>query len=572
MKKTINNNQLRLADQGKEVTLYGWVANKRKFGEINFVDLRDKFGITQLVFNEPISFTKESVLEVNGLVVERKDKNLDLPTGEIEVLVKSYKVLSTSKEQLPFQIRDDIDVKEELRLEYKFLDLRRPVMQNTLKLRNDIIFAIREYLQSEAFTEVETPILSKATPEGARDFLVPTRNKANAFYALPQSPQLFKQLLMISSLEKYYQIARCFRDEDSRKDRQPEFTQLDIEVSFMDVESFQSYIEGLFKYFMKKVMNVELKVPFDRVKYDECIDKYGTDKPDFRYGNEIVTINDFCKNSDFNIIKSAPSVRLLKIDEVISKKDHKKLEEIAKKNKVKALFYFTVENNQVVESNFASKVPAEEIAKLIQAQANANGTYLICADKYENASQALGALRVELNSWYNWARDEYNFKWIVDWPMFEYDEESDTWAAAHHPFTQFDNTLEELDTLPKEQIRARSYDLVLNGFELGSGSARIYDEKMQEKMFEMIGLSKEAQQSKFGFFLKAFEYGVPPHCGIGLGIDRLVMILANHKTIRDVIAFPKNSRNEDLMTKAPSNVEADQLADVYLQVKEKEVE
>ncbi|MHA3795816.1 aspartate--tRNA ligase [Mycoplasma sp. VS31B] len=572
MKKTINNNQLRLADQGKEVTLYGWIANKRKFGEINFVDLRDKFGITQLVFNEPISFTKESVLEVNGLVVERKDKNLDLPTGEIEVLVKSYKVLSTSKEQLPFQIRDDIDVKEELRLEYKFLDLRRPVMQNTLKLRNDIIFAIREYLQSEAFTEVETPILSKATPEGARDFLVPTRNKANAFYALPQSPQLFKQLLMISSLEKYYQIARCFRDEDSRKDRQPEFTQLDIEVSFMDVESFQSYIEGLFKYFMKKVMNVELKVPFDRVKYDECIDKYGTDKPDFRYGNEIVTINDFCKNSDFNIIKSAPSVRLLKIDEVISKKDHKKLEEIAKKNKVKALFYFTVENNQVVESNFASKVPAEEIAKLIQAQANANGTYLICADKYENASQALGALRVELNSWYNWARDEYNFKWIVDWPMFEYDEESNTWAAAHHPFTQFDNTLEELDTLPKEQIRARSYDLVLNGFELGSGSARIYDEKMQEKMFEMIGLSKEAQQSKFGFFLKAFEYGVPPHCGIGLGIDRLVMILANHKTIRDVIAFPKNSRNEDLMTKAPSNVEADQLADVYLQVKEKEVE
>ncbi|MHA3859533.1 aspartate--tRNA ligase [Mycoplasma sp. Z463D] len=572
MKKTINNNQLRLADQGKEVTLYGWVANKRKFGEINFVDLRDKFGITQLVFNEPISFTKESVLEVNGLVVERKDKNLDLPTGEIEVLVKSYKVLSTSKEQLPFQIRDDIDVKEELRLEYKFLDLRRPVMQNTLKLRNDIIFAIREYLQSEAFTEVETPILSKATPEGARDFLVPTRNKANAFYALPQSPQLFKQLLMISSLEKYYQIARCFRDEDSRKDRQPEFTQLDIEVSFMDVESFQSYIEGLFKYFMKKVMNVELKVPFDRVKYDECIDKYGTDKPDFRYGNEIVTINDFCKNSDFNIIKSAPSVRLLKIDEVISKKDHKKLEEIAKKNKVKALFYFTVENNQVVESNFVSKVPAEEIAKLIQAQANANGTYLICADKYENASQALGALRVELNSWYNWARDEYNFKWIVDWPMFEYDEESNTWAAAHHPFTQFDNTLEELDTLPKEQIRARSYDLVLNGFELGSGSARIYDEKMQEKMFEMIGLSKEAQQSKFGFFLKAFEYGVPPHCGIGLGIDRLVMILANHKTIRDVIAFPKNSRNEDLMTKAPSNVEADQLADVYLQVKEKEAE
>ncbi|MFV8475199.1 aspartate--tRNA ligase [Mycoplasma sp. VS428] len=569
MKKTINNNQLRLADAGKQVTLYGWVANKRKFGEINFVDLRDKFGVTQLVFNSPITFTKESVLEVNGTVVERKDKNLDLPTGEIEVVVDSYNVLSSSKEQLPFQIRDDIDVKEELRLEYKFLDLRRPVMQNTLKLRNDIIFAIREYLQSEAFTEVETPILSKATPEGARDFLVPTRNKANAFYALPQSPQLFKQLLMIASLEKYYQIARCFRDEDSRKDRQPEFTQLDIEVSFMDVTSFQSYIEGLFKYFMKKVMNVELQIPFDRVKYDECIEKYGTDKPDFRYGNEIVSIPEFCQASDFNIIKNASSIRLLKIDEVISKKDFKKLEEIAKKNKVKALFYFTVENFQVAESNFATKVPASEIESLIKKQKNQNGTYLICADKYENASQALGALRVELNSWYGWAKDEYNFKWIVDWPMFEYDEENNSWAAAHHPFTQFDNTLEELDTLPKEQIRARSYDLVLNGFELGSGSARIYDEKMQEKMFEMIGLSKQDQQNKFGFFLKAFEYGVPPHCGIGLGIDRLVMILSNHKTIRDVIAFPKNSKNEDLMTQAPSNVEQSQLNDVYLEIKEK---
>ncbi|MFV8469592.1 aspartate--tRNA ligase [Mycoplasma sp. Sp48II] len=569
MKKTINNNQLRLADAGKQVTLYGWVANKRKFGEINFVDLRDKFGVTQLVFNSPITFTKESVLEVNGTVVERKDKNLDLPTGEIEVVVDSYNVLSSSKEQLPFQIRDDIDVKEELRLEYKFLDLRRPVMQNTLKLRNDIIFAIREYLQSEAFTEVETPILSKATPEGARDFLVPTRNKANAFYALPQSPQLFKQLLMIASLEKYYQIARCFRDEDSRKDRQPEFTQLDIEVSFMDVTSFQSYIEGLFKYFMKKVMNVELQIPFDRVKYDECIEKYGTDKPDFRYGNEIVSIPEFCQASDFNIIKNASSIRLLKIDEVISKKDFKKLEEIAKKNKVKALFYFTVENCQVAESNFATKVPASEIESLIKKQKNQNGTYLICADKYENASQALGALRVELNSWYGWAKDEYNFKWIVDWPMFEYDEENNSWAAAHHPFTQFDNTLEELGTLPKEQIRARSYDLVLNGFELGSGSARIYDEKMQEKMFEMIGLSKQDQQNKFGFFLKAFEYGVPPHCGIGLGIDRLVMILSNHKTIRDVIAFPKNSKNEDLMTQAPSNVEQSQLNDVYLEIKEK---
>ncbi|QNM93497.1 aspartate--tRNA ligase [Mycoplasma sp. Pen4] len=569
MNKTINNNQLRLSDEGRTVTLYGWVANKRRFGELNFVDLRDKYGITQLVFNTPIHFTKESVLEVVGKVVKRKDINPDLPTGEIEIAVDEYKVLSTSKDQLPFQIRDDIEVKEELRLDYKFLDLRRPIMQKTLKLRNDILFAIREYLQSEDFTEIETPILSKATPEGARDFLVPTRNGKDMFFALPQSPQLFKQLLMISGFERYYQIARCFRDEDSRKDRQPEFTQLDIEVSFMEVEQFQSYIEGLFKHFMKKVMNVDLQVPFERVKYDDCIRDYGTDKPDFRYENKITTIEDFLNNSDFNIIKNAPSKRLLKIDETITKKEFKKLEEIAKKNKVKALFYFVVSDNEITESNFASKVPAEELQKLINAQNNANGTYLICADKYNNDSQALGALRVELNSWYQWARDEYNFKWIVDWPMFEYDDENDTWAAAHHPFTQFDNSLEELDNLSKDQVRARSYDLVLNGYELGSGSARIYDEATQQKMFDMIGLSKEQQESKFGFFLKAFEYGVPPHLGIGLGIDRLVMVLSNQNTIRDCIAFPKNSKSEDVFTKAPSSVDASQLNDLFIQTVDK---
>ncbi|MFV9451681.1 aspartate--tRNA ligase [Mycoplasma sp. 4463] len=568
MKKTIKNNQLRLENVGQVVTLYGWVANKRRFGELNFVDLRDKFGITQLVFKTPISFTKESVLEVTGTVCERKDRNPDLPTGDIEILVDEYKVLSSSKEQLPFQIRDDIEVKEELRLEYKFLDLRRNVMQNNIKLRNDVIFAIREYLQSQEFTEIETPILSKATPEGARDFLVPTRNKENAFYALPQSPQLFKQLLMISGFEKYYQIARCFRDEDSRKDRQPEFTQLDIEVSFMDVHSFQSYIEGLFKHFMKKVMNVDIKVPFDRVRFDDCIRDYGTDKPDFRFENKIVDIPEFAKNSDFGIITSAPSIRLLHFVEKINKKEYKKLEEIAKKNKVKALFYLVVnENKEFVETNFAQKLNPADVQELISQFGE--GTYLICADKFENASQALGALRVELNSWYGWARDEYNFKWIIDWPMFEYDEETGKWAAAHHPFTQFDNPLEDLDKLPKEKIRAKSYDLVLNGFELGSGSARIYDEEVQTKMFEMINLSKEEQQNKFGFFLKAFEYGVPPHCGIGLGIDRLIMILANQKTIRDVIAFPKNSKNEDLMTQAPSSVDSEQLTELFLEVKSK---
>ncbi|MEI2462001.1 aspartate--tRNA ligase [Mycoplasmopsis felis] len=564
MNKTINNNELNLSNLNDQVILYGWVANKRKFGEINFVDLRDKYGITQLVFNEPINFPKESVLEVRGTVKERKDKNYDLPTGEIEVFVQQYKVLSSSKE-LPFQIRDDIEVKEELRLKYRFLDLRRPIMQKTIALRNKFIFAVREFLQNDGFLEIETPILSKATPEGARDFLVPTRN-LNEFYALPQSPQLFKQLLMISGFEKYFQIARCFRDEDSRKDRQPEFTQLDIEVSFTDVETFQSKIEKLFKYAMKKVMNVDIQIPFQRVNYDDCIRDFGSDKPDFRYDKKIIDINDFCNDSNFNIIKNESSKRLLKISEIITKKEFKILEEIAKKNKANALFYFTVQDGEILESNFANKV-MESIKKLINKFENKDGTYLIVANNFENASQSLGAVRVELNNWYKWAKDEFNFKWIVKFPMFEYDNENNKWDAAHHPFTQFDNTIEELNTLPKEQIKAKSYDLVLNGFELGSGSARIYDKEVQEKMFELIGLSKEEQEMKFGFFLNALNYGVPPHCGIGLGIDRIIMILANLSTIRDAIAFPKNSKNQDIFTNAPSGVEQKQLDELFISVK-----
>ncbi|TDV24280.1 aspartyl-tRNA synthetase [Mycoplasmopsis mustelae] len=561
MNKTINNNQLNLSNLNQKVTLYGWVANKRKLGGLNFVDLRDKFGITQLVFNQPIVFTKESVLEVTGTVVARKDANLELATGEIEVVVESYKVLSTAKE-LPFQIRDDIEVKEELRLRHRFLDLRRPMMQKTIALRNQVIFAMREYLQNNGFLEIETPILSKATPEGARDFLVPTRNH-NAFYALPQSPQLFKQLLMISGFERYFQIARCFRDEDSRKDRQPEFTQLDIEVSFMQPEFLQTQIEEMFQYVLKKVKNINIKIPFERVNYDDCIRDYGSDKPDFRYDVKLQDINDFCNDSNFDIIKNAPVKRLLKITEIINKKDFKILEEIAKKNKAKILFYFSIQGNEIVATNFAHKV-SDSIHIFLKNFDKVDGTYFIVADTYENASQALGAIRVELNSWFNWARNEYNFKWITQFPMFEYDAENNKWVAAHHPFTQFDHPMQEIDLLPKEKVKARSYDLVLNGFELGSGSARIYDKDMQQKMFELIGLNQKSQEEKFGFFLKSLDYGVPPHCGIGLGIDRIIMILADLNTIRDTIAFPKNSKNEDVFTQAPSSVEENQLQELFL--------
>ncbi|MEE3928627.1 aspartate--tRNA ligase [Mycoplasmopsis ciconiae] len=568
MNKIINNNQLRATDEGKYVTLYGFVANKRRFGELNFVDLRDRYGITQLVFNTPINFTKESCLEVSGKVVIRKDKNDKIDTGEIEILVDKYKVLSSANE-LPFPIRDDIDVKEDLRLKYRFLDLRRPVMQNGIILKNKVFAAIREFLQENDFLELETPILAKATPEGARDFLVPTRNY-NSFFALPQSPQLFKQLLMASGFERYYQFARCFRDEDSRKDRQPEFTQLDMEISFVDVEVFQDIIERMFKHFMAKIGH-NITIPFQRLKFDDCIRDYGSDKPDLRYDNKIVDINDFCNDSEFNIIKNAPSKRLLHIEEIISKKQFKQLEEIAKKNKVKALFYFTMDNGKILDTNFANKV-ASSVEQLVKSLNKNSGTFLITADKYEFASQALGALRVELNSIYNWARDEYNFSWIVDWPMFEYDEETNQWQAAHHPFTQFDHdNIDDLEKMDKSQIKARSYDLVLNGFELGSGSARIYDKEVQQKMFKFIGMDEQQQQNKFGFFLKAFDYAMPPTCGIGLGMDRLIMILSNNKTIRDVIPFPKNAKNQDVFTEAPSEISSEQLSELHIQtIKPKE--
>ncbi|EFF41733.1 aspartate--tRNA ligase [Mycoplasmopsis alligatoris] len=564
MNKTINNNQLRASDIGKKVTLYGFVANKRKFGELSFIDLRDRYGITQLVFKENTTFSRESVLEVTGTVALRKEENKLLETGQIEILVESYKVLSLAND-LPFVVRDDVEVKEENRLQYRYLDLRRPIMQKNLILKNKVFHAIREFMQENDFLEMETPILAKGTPEGARDFLVPTRNEGK-FFALPQSPQLFKQLLMVSGLERYYQFAKCFRDEDSRKDRQLEFIQLDIETSYLSVENFQAYIEKLFKYVMHKI-GIEIKIPFQRLKYFDCIRDYGTDKPDLRFDLKIQDINEFCNSTDFNIIKNASSKRMLIIEQIIEKKTFKNISEIAKKNKVNALFYFAIENSKVIHSNFASKVQ-EEVDILIKKQNIVNGTVFIAADKYESASQALGALRVELNNLFNYARDEYNFSWITDWPMFEFVEEENRWQAAHHPFTQFDNDLEEVKTMDKEKIMAKSYDLVFNGFELGSGSARIYNPVEQELMFDMIGLDKKQQEEKFGWFLRAFKYGVPPHCGIGLGMDRLIMILANQKTIRDVIPFPKNSKGQDVMTDAPNNIEQNSLDEVFITIKD----
>ncbi|WP_338822361.1 aspartate--tRNA ligase [Mycoplasmopsis felifaucium] len=561
--KYIRNNELSLNDLNKEVTIHGWIANKRRFGPFTFIDLRDRYGITQCVFEEDVNLPKESVLEVSGTVVARQTPNKNIPTGDIEIKVKTYTVLSQSNVEIPFAIRDDIETKEEIRLKHRYLDLRRPIMQYNLQMRHEIIHNIREFMYENDFLDIETPLLGKSTPEGARDFLVPTRNKG-MFWALPQSPQLFKQLLMISGFERYYQIVRCFRDEDSRKDRMPEFTQLDIETSFLNVEEFQTLMEQLVKQVMKLV-NYEVKLPFERIKFDDAIRDYGSDKPDLRFGYKIQDINEFCNDTDFDIIKNAKSKRLLFIDTEINKANFKTLEEIALKNKANILFYFVHHNGEITSTNFAKKVP-DAVKELISQNNNKNGTYFIVANEYEKASQALGAIRVELNDMFNYATEKFHFAWIVDWPMFEYNEEENKWDAAHHPFTRFACSIEELDKLPMNEIRAVAYDLVLNGFEIGGGSARIYTKEMQEKMFNFIGLTKEEQESKFGWFLKAFDYGVPPHCGMAFGIDRLIMILTNQKSLRDVIAFPKNAKNQDMLMDAPSEVANQQLEELGLQL------
>ncbi|TKA59014.1 Aspartyl-tRNA synthetase [Mycoplasmopsis bovis 8790] len=563
--KYIKNGLLTKKNLGEKIALYGWVSNKRRFGPLTFIDLRDRYGIVQCVFEKDLNVTKESVMYIEGTVVKRLSPNNEIPTGDIEIKVSKHKVLSQSINELPFAIRDDIDVREEIKLKYRYLDLRRPEMQKTIMFRAKIMHEIRNFLYENEFIEIETPTLAKSTPEGARDFLVATRNKGQ-FWALPQSPQLFKQLLMISGFEKYYQIARCYRDEDSRKDRQPEFVQLDIETSFLNVDDFHKIIEKLVKRIMSSA-GIKVKTPFQKIKYADAIKDYGSDKPDLRYEYKITDINDFCNETDFAVIKDAKSKRMLFVDSIISKKEFSILEEIAKKNKANILFYFTVVNGEISQTNFAKKVPLEA-KKLINENDNKDGTYFIVANTYENASQALGAVRVELNNMFNYAKDEYRFAWIVDWPMFEFNDDESKWDAAHHPFTRFAHTLDELDKLSIDKINAIAYDLVLNGFEIAGGSARIYDKDMQEKMFNLIGLTKEQQESKFGWFLKAFDYGVPPHCGIAFGLDRLIMLLAHQKSIRDVIPFPKNSKNQDLLMDAPSDVTMEQLDELGLALKD----
>ncbi len=559
--KKINNIDILNLKEKTSVMLYGWVSNIRKMGQISFVDFRDRTGIVQLIFPDKIDFTKESVLKVEGTLVKRKSPNNNIPTGEYEINVINYEILSKSNE-LPFEIKDDLNAKEDTRLKHRYLDLRRPKMYSNLLLRHKILKAARSFLDTNGFIEVETPNLSKSTPEGARDFLVPTRMDGK-FFALPQSPQLYKQLLMISGFERYFQVARAFRDEDMRKDRQPEFTQLDIEMSFIDEEMLFSVMENLWIDIMK-VVDYKLETPFERMTFKYAMDNYGCDKPDLRFDLKLLELSDIFKNTKSDIFKKE-SIKMLKFDHAISSKEIKILEEVALKNKAEKIIVIKIVNSKFNDNNLNTLIN-DELNKIIKKFNITNSTLIFIADQLTNTNQSLGAIRTKANELFSYANEEeYKFVWIVDWPLFE--EVNGKISSMHHPFTH--PTIKTMKYLDKEplKVNARAYDLVLNGYELSSGSIRISDSLLQTKIFKIIQLSKDQIETQFGFFLEAFNYGTPPHGGISFGVDRILMILSKSKSIRDVIAFPKNANGIDVMSDSPSVVADEQLTDYKIKNK-----
>ncbi|VEU59807.1 aspartate--tRNA ligase [Mesomycoplasma neurolyticum] len=567
--KTINNNQLRIKNVNENVTLYGWVHNIRKFKKMFFLDLRDRWGITQVVYDPEqinITLTKESIIKVEGIVLERKSYNNNIATGQIEVSASNIQLLSKSKE-LPFEINDDINVSEELRLKYRFLDLKRDKLKNNIIFKHRVFKHLRDFLDENDFIDIETPILSKSTPEGARDFLVPTR-KEGQFFALPQSPQLFKQILMVSGFEKYYQFAKVFRDEDLRKDRQFEFYQLDMEMSFVDEKDIQEFVEKMMFYLFEK-LNIKIKVPFLKINYDDAIENYGSDKPDLRFENKLIKADELFDKNEFLFSNTTTKTIFLENYE-INKKQFKHLDEITRKNKGNRLLYLTIKNQEITFASFKIQ-NFEKIQNFITKNKFKNGTLFLVNDTYENTCQSLGALRNELGTMFDLIgenKNTYKFAWIVNWPMFEYDEEAKRYSAAHHPFTMFQEESLKFYKEKPHLARAKAYDLVLNGFEIAGGSIRINDSEIQKSMFEIISMTEKTMQSQFGFFLKALEYGVPPHGGIAFGLDRLIMILTNSESIRDVIPFPVNSKGINLMIDSPSAITKEQLEEYFLKIKE----
>ena len=579
--KEIENNSLRIGNVGEVVTLYGWVQKKRDLGGVVFIDLRDRSGIVQLVvrdkndFYEAASNVKaEYVLRVTGTVSERESKNPNLPTGDIEIEVSNFEVLNTSKD-IPFEITDDTTALEDTRLKYRYLDLRRRKLTNNLIIRHKITMAVRNFLDNERFLEVETPVLCKSTPEGARDYLVPSRVNKGKFYALPQSPQIFKQLLMVGGIERYFQIAKCFRDEDLRSDRQPEFTQVDIEMSFVDQEDVMDLTERLVASVFKEVKGIDIKLPLMKMKYDDAMDKYGSDKPDLRFEMPICNITEIFKNTSFsvfkNVIDEGGIINCLVVKDAASQYSRKGLDqltEFVKTYKASGLAYLKFEDK--VSGSIAKVVSEEELNKLKEMlKIEKNDLLLIVADKkYSIVKTSLGALRCKLGRDLGLIKkDDYKLLWVVEFPSFEYSEEEGRYVACHHPFTApLDSDVDKLIS-DKEHCYSKAYDIVINGYEAGGGSIRIHKEEVQEKMFRALELSEEDIKNKFGFFVEALKYGTPPHGGLALGLDRLTMLLSGTDNIREVIAFPKTASASCLMSECPNTVSDKQLDELGIKVK-----
>lgn len=582
LKRTHRCSELGIENIGQKVTVMGWVHKRRDLGGVIFIHLRDRSGIIQVVFNsqwnmeifkKAESIRNEFVLAVEGEVIKRSPEtvNPNLSTGEIEVVAKELRILSNA-ETPPIYIEEDSDVNESTRLKYRYIDLRRPDMQRNLILRHRVAKIARDYYDDNGFLEIETPMLTKSTPEGARDYLVPSRVHPGKFFALPQSPQLFKQLLMVSGFDRYFQIVRCFRDEDLRADRQPEFTQIDIEMSFVNVDDVLSVNEGFIKRVFKEALDIDLQTPFVRMPYKEAMDRFGSDKPDIRFGLELVNVSDLVENSGFKVfsdaVKNGGSVRAINAKGCgtkFSRREIDALVEFVKIYKAKGMAWIVVEQNELKSS--ITKFFSEDEMKKILERVQAEPGDLICfvADKNEVVYDSLGQLRLELARKLNLLnKNEYKFLWVTEFPLLEYDEEEKRWVAKHHPFTSpMDEDIEYLGSDPGK-VRAKAYDIVLNGIEIGGGSIRIHDQELQTKMFSLLGFTHEQAWERFGFLLEAFKYGTPPHGGLAYGLDRLVMLMAGRDSIRDVIAFPKVQNASCPMTNAPDSVEDKQLKELHI--------
>ena len=588
LKRTNYCGDLRITDAGKEVTVAGWVQRQRDLGALIFIDLRDRTGIVQLAFDEntdkeifekAFAARSEFVLMAKGVVRERSSKNKDIPTGDIEIDVKDLRVLGKS-ETPPFEIVENCQTSELTRLKYRYLDLRRPDLQKNIIMRHKICKITRDYFDENGFIEIETPILIKSTPEGARDFLVPSRIHNGTFYALPQSPQLYKQLSMVAGFDRYMQIARCFRDEDLRADRQPEFTQIDLEMSFVDMEDVLAIGEGYMKRVFKEALGVEIETPIPRLTYKEAMDRYGSDKPDTRYGMELYDLSDIVKDCGFGVfsgpVAEGGSVRGITAKNAVTtltRKEIDRLTEMVRGSGAKGLAWVRLNEDGSMASSFAKFMTEDEMKAILErADAKAGDVVLIIGDvKNSIVYSVLGALRQEVAKKLDIIpKDKFNLLWITEFPFFDWDEDAQTWVAMHHPFTSpMDECLEYLET-DKAQVRAKAYDLVLNGVELSSGSIRITNPDLQNRMFSLLGLSDEEAHAKFGYLTDAFRYGAPPHGGMGIGLDRLVMQMLGCESLRDVVAYPKVQNASEPMTECPAAVDTIQLDELGIALKTKE--